>query len=77
VDRTEAILITTAQPLTVDAACPGGVPPESLAGDSSSQPIVCGCDTDTADSVPNQIYGWGQLDVWAAVQAVLEGQPDG
>jgi subtilisin family serine protease len=77
VDRTEALLTSTAHPLTVDAICPGGVPPESLAVDSSSQPVVCGCGTDTADSVPNQIYGWGQLDVWAAVQAVLEGQPDG
>jgi hypothetical protein len=24
--------------------------------------------------VPNMVYGWGQVDVWAAVQRVLEGR---
>ena len=72
IDRTEALLTTTAQPLTVGAACPGGVPPDSVLDGSGL--VVCGCGTDTADSVPNQVYGWGELDVWAAVQAVLEGK---
>jgi subtilisin family serine protease len=64
IDRTEAILIETAQQLTVDAACPSG--PEDLG-------MVCACGDDTSNSVPNNVYGWGQVDVWAAVQRLLEG----
>jgi subtilisin family serine protease len=59
--RTEAILSETAQHLYVDAVCPGQA-------DSGK---VCACDGDTPGSVPNNVYGWGQVDVWAAVQALL------
>jgi len=62
IDRTEAILIETAQPLTVDALCPAG--PEDPA-------TVCACDGDTPGEVPNNVYGWGQVDVWAAVTRIL------
>jgi subtilisin family serine protease len=65
VDRTEALLIETALPLTVDAACAS----EPLAGG-----LVCGCGEDGSGGVPNMVYGWGQVDVWAAVQRVLEGR---
>jgi subtilisin family serine protease len=73
VDRTEAILTQTAQQLTVDAVC----------GDDSTaieplQPVgprtICGCGGDGTDSVPNNVYGWGQVDVWAAAQALLTGR---
>jgi hypothetical protein len=62
VDRTETILIETAQPLTVDAVCPGG---------GADAATVCACGTDLPDSVPNQVYGWGQVDAWAALQRLL------
>jgi subtilisin family serine protease len=62
VDRTETLLAETAQPLTVDAVCPdGGAEPTT----------VCACGGDLPDSVPNQVYGWGQVDAWAAVQRLL------
>jgi hypothetical protein len=56
--RTEAILSETAQHLTPDANCPAG--PRLAA--------VCACDGDGLDSVPNNVYGWGLVDVLAAVQ---------
>ncbi len=61
-ERTEAILAETAQRLTVDATCNA---------EAESSGNICGCGTDGPDSVPNNIYGWGQVDVWAAVQQVL------
>ena len=63
IDRTESTLIETAQKLTVDAVCS-----DATAG----QTTVCACGSDGPDSVPNQVYGWGQVDVWAAVQALLD-----
>jgi subtilisin family serine protease len=64
-ERTEAILTETAQPLTVDAIC---------TGDVEDPGTVCGCGTDGPESVPNNVYGWGQVDAWAAVQQVV-GEP--
>ena len=64
-ERTEAILTGTAQRLTVDAIC---------TGDAEDSGIVCGCGTDGPESVPNNVYGWGQVDAWAAVQQVV-GEP--
>ena len=65
VDQTETILIETAQRLTVDATCPGSV---------GELGVVCACGGDGPRSVPNNVYGWGQVDVWAAVRRLLEGQ---
>jgi subtilisin family serine protease len=65
VDRTEALLIETALPLTVDAEC---------ASDPLAGGLVCGCGGDGPGGVPNMVYGWGQVDVWAAVQRILEGR---
>jgi subtilisin family serine protease len=64
-DRTEAILLETAKPQTIDAAC--AAEPDEIG-------LVCGCGDDGPSSVPNNVYGWGMLDAWAAVQRVLEGQ---
>ena len=64
-DRTEAILLETARPLTVDAAC---------TAEMDEPGLVCGCGDDGPTSVPNNVYGWGVLDAWAAVQRVLEDQ---
>ncbi len=64
-ERTEAILTGTAQRLTVDAIC---------TGETEDPGIVCGCGTDGPESVPNNVYGWGQVDAWAAVQQAL-GEP--
>jgi subtilisin family serine protease len=63
--RTEALLMETAQPLTVDAVCVGG---------SAELGTVCGCGGDEPGIVPNNVYGWGQVDVWAAVQHLLQGR---
>jgi hypothetical protein len=64
-DGTEAILTETAQRLTVSAVCgEGEVEPGS----------ACGCGEDVAGGAPNNVYGWGQVDVWAAVQKVLGGR---
>jgi subtilisin family serine protease len=63
VDATTALLQQTAQQLTPDAVCPGG---------SGSQPgDVCACGDDGTASVPNNVYGWGQVDAWAALQRLL------
>ena len=67
IDRTEALLTETAQRLTIDAVCAGNAPEVDTR-------IVCGCADDAQDSVPNNVYGWGMLDVWAAMQMLLEGQ---
>jgi subtilisin family serine protease len=64
-DRTEAILLETARPMTVGIACAAG---------EAGPGLVCGCGDDGPASVPNNVYGWGLLDAWAAVQRVLEGQ---
>jgi subtilisin family serine protease len=61
--RTESLLIGTAQPLTVDSVCD----PSTPAGD-----LVCACGTDGLQSIPNQVYGWGQIDIWAAAQSLEE-----
>jgi hypothetical protein len=62
IERTEALLLETAQPLTVELVCPSGI------GDLAT---VCACGGDGLDAVPNNVYGWGQLDVWAAVQRLV------
>jgi subtilisin family serine protease len=73
-DRTEEILATTAQPLVTSASCEG--PAGSPVGDmlatveASDQRPVCGCD-DEPGAVPNNVYGWGQVDIWEAVRQVL------
>jgi len=64
-DRTEAILLETARPMTVDAAC---------AAEEAKPGLVCDCGDNGPASVPNNVYGWGLLNAWAAVQRVLEGQ---
>ncbi len=69
VDGTEAILVETAQALTVDAVCTSDGGQTLSVGERGT---VCACGHDGPDSVPNQVYGWGQVDVWAAVQALLE-----
>ena len=65
VERTEAILVETAQQLTADAVCLDGAADEGT---------VCACGDDGPGSVPNQVYGWGQVDVWAAARMLLEGR---
>jgi hypothetical protein len=66
VERTEGLLVETAQPLRVDAGC---------RDDGTDQMgTVCGCADDEPASVPNQVYGWGQVDVWGAMQKLQAGQ---
>jgi subtilisin family serine protease len=74
-DHTEELLASTAQPLTTAVACEGaaGSPMEdmfapSIGGEDLSP--VCGCD-DEPGSVPNNVYGWGQVDIWEAVRQAL------
>jgi subtilisin family serine protease len=77
-DRTEEILATTAQPLVTSTSCEGPVaspvasPVEDmLATVGVGEPYpVCGCE-DEPGSVPNNVYGWGQVDIWEAVRQVL------
>jgi hypothetical protein len=61
--RTEEILLQTAHPLTVDAICTAG---------SGSARTVCACGNEPVDSMPNDVYGWGEIDAWAAVQKILQ-----
>jgi len=63
IDDTESILTESARHRTVDALCSSRPPDRTT---------VCACGDDLVDSVPNNVYGWGQLDVWAAVQKLLE-----
>ena len=67
IDGTESILTEAARHRTVDALCLGG--PRDLS-------TVCACGDDQVDSVPNNVYGWGHLDVWAAVQKLLESREE-
>lgn len=62
-EATADILRQTAERLTPDAVCPRG--PGSLEG------AVCTCGADGADTVPNNVYGWGQVDAWAALEMLL------
>jgi membrane protease YdiL (CAAX protease family) len=62
-ERTESLLAETAQRLTPDAACPGG---------QQGMAIVCACGQGP-DAVPNNVYGWGQVDVWAAFERLRAG----
>ena len=62
-ERTEEVLLETAQHLTVGTTC-GEV--------GSERGLVCGCGEDGPDSIPNNVYGWGLLDAWAAVERTLE-----
>jgi subtilisin family serine protease len=62
-ERTEELLLETAQHLTVGTTC-GEV--------GSERGLVCGCGEDGPDSIPNNVYGWGLLDAWAAVERALE-----
>jgi subtilisin family serine protease len=64
-DGTRAILGETAQRLTVEEVCTKGI------GDLRT---VCACGNDGPGSVPNNVYGWGRVDVWAAVQKLLDGR---
>jgi subtilisin family serine protease len=62
-ERTEELLLETAQHLTVGNTC----------GEAGSElGFVCGCGEDGPDSTPNNVYGWGLLDAWAAVERALE-----
>lgn len=62
IDRTEVILTETAQHLVVDAVCPSG---------GGSPTTVCACGDQSPDAIPNHVYGWGQVDAWAAAQRLL------
>jgi subtilisin family serine protease len=65
IDRTEAILAETAQSLAVDKVCATGDP---------EMGTVCACGEDLPEEVPNQVYGWGQVDVWAVAQRLIGGE---
>ncbi|MGC9335071.1 MAG: S8 family serine peptidase, partial [Anaerolineae bacterium] len=62
-ERTEALLADTAQRLTPDATCPGG---------QQDLTTVCACGQ-APGAVPNNVYGWGQVDVWAALERLRAG----
>jgi subtilisin family serine protease len=62
-EATDEILFQSAQHLTPDAVCPRG--PQSVGGP------VCACGAEGTDAVPNNVYGWGQVDAWAGWQMVL------
>jgi subtilisin family serine protease len=63
VEGTEAILSRTAQRLTVDAVC----------ADVTARPdTICACGSDDVETVPNHVYGWGQVDAWAAVRSIVD-----
>lgn len=64
---TNEILYQSAQRLTPNAVCPRGpkIGPQGLGG------TVCACGAGGTDAVPNNVYGWGQVDAWAALQALL------
>lgn len=62
-ERTEALLADTAQRLTPDTACPEG---------QQGPATVCACGQ-APGVVPNYVYGWGQVDVWAAFERMDAG----
>jgi subtilisin family serine protease len=66
-DRTEKLLLQTAQPLTVEGVC-------TDASGVGAQGEICGCGSDRLGSVPNNVYGWGRVDTWAAAQHLLGGE---
>jgi membrane protease YdiL (CAAX protease family) len=62
-ERTESLLTETAQRLTPDAACSDG---------QQGVATVCACGQGP-DAVPNNVYGWGQVDAWAAFERLRVG----
>jgi subtilisin family serine protease len=63
IEQTEALLAGSAAPIAVDSVCP-------LGPETSSE--TCACGGQGLDAVPNNTYGWGLLDVWAAAQEVMD-----
>jgi hypothetical protein len=69
-DRTEALLFESAQALTVDAECSAARSGNSATGLAT----ICACGRTGPGGVPNNVYGWGQVDAWAAAQKLLADQ---
>jgi subtilisin family serine protease len=73
-NRTEELLDTTAQPLVTSDSCegPAASPMDDMFAPATGgeQPPVCGCE-DEPGAVPNNVYGWGQVDILEAVRTVL------
>jgi hypothetical protein len=61
--RTEEILERTASPLAVNAAAC------ALPGRAATGAGACPCGADRTGAVPNNVFGWGQVDAWAAFEA--------
>jgi subtilisin family serine protease len=74
IEATEEIIRQSAKPVPVDAVCPLETPPASDASlldelDSLAPGEACACGE--ATGVPNNVYGWGQIDAARAVQLAL------
>jgi subtilisin family serine protease len=69
-DRTEALLFGSAQALTVDVECSAARSGDSATGLAT----ICACGRSGPGGVPNNVYGWGQVDAWAAAQKLLADQ---
>lgn len=69
---TEDLLRRSALPVEVTAGCPlptvtliGNGPFSRLVRSVQAPPVICACGD--APGVPNNVYGWGRLNVWRAI----------
>ncbi|MBN1992388.1 MAG: S8 family serine peptidase [Anaerolineae bacterium] len=74
IDRTEEIIRQSARPVAVNTACdiqaqPSATPSLMEQIEALENPHICACGQ--AVGVPNNVYGWGEIDALAAVKMVL------
>jgi subtilisin family serine protease len=74
IDQTETLIRQTARPTAVEAACPIE---EQTPGESSileeleALQVGNACTCGGVSGTPNNVYGWGEIDAWQAVEAAL------
>jgi hypothetical protein len=78
IEQTEALIRQSARPVEVGTSCPAEAQPagetstiEQLAAMSSDQLCACG----DVVGVPNNVYGWGEIDALQAVRLAQAWQP--
>jgi hypothetical protein len=75
IEATEEIIRHSARPVSVSEACaietaPGGEPSLLEELTSLDNPPACACGE--ASGVPNNVYGWGEIDALKAVELAQE-----
>jgi hypothetical protein len=76
IQATQEIIRRSAKPVPVSAVCS---PPQQPPSNKLLAQIVAAMDAEVCacgglSGIPNNVYGWGEIDALRAVQMALEGQ---